>query len=418
MNAPQPWPPSRLCPATSNLPTRMLPGTWHTLCASYQRREAVGANRQNGMTPEDFAAISAARFPCAVCAGQALPPGMELITQEEYGEMARATKRGTCELCGASANVGMNHGAEVCPQCTHVQSALNKRIESVAAAARSMGKTEELLGHLIPAGGGIAVKVTADLLQEISGIVGYEGEDPGELVAAVRRRALTCASCDSEDILAEIREIVGYSPNMGDSGLADAVRDAITSPVPQCTYCIGKRDDLLRACGLPATGDSVDDGEGWDVAATAAIQEIARLEYRRDFWASKATKIKIEAGDLRSELLVKRGEIAELSAKLQEALAANDSLSGEIYREKDAIAKLRTELTLAAQSRDEWEQLAVEAKANVETLEAELRNREGAPSVPSCKETYLLDLALTALREEPVTATQLAALIDAARRAA
>ncbi len=118
--------------------------------------------------------------------------------------MARTTKRGTCELCGASANVGMNHGAKVCPQCTHVQSALNKRIESVAAAARSMGKTEELLGHLIPAGGGIAVKVTADLLQEISGIVGYEGEDPGELVAAVRRRVLArCASCGQRCTLSE-----------------------------------------------------------------------------------------------------------------------------------------------------------------------------------------------------------------------
>lgn len=380
MTAPEPWPVTRLCPATSNLPTRMLPGSWRTLCASYQRREAVGANRQNGMTPEDFAAISAARFPCAMCAGMALPPGLELITQEEATEMARTTKRGVCELCGAHANICVNHGSKVCQSCTHIQSALNKRVEVVAKAARAMHKTEDLLGHLIPAGE-LAVHVTADVLHEI-------------------------------------REIIGYTPEQGDKGLADAVRDAITSPVPQCTYCIGKRDDLLRACGLPATGDSVDDGEGWDVAATAAIQEIARLEYRRDFWASKATKIKIEAGDLRSELLVKRGEIAELSAKLQEALAANDSLSGEIYREKDAIAKLRTELTLAAQSRDEWEQLAVEAKANVETLEAELRNREGAPSVPSCKETYLLDLALTALREEPVTATQLAALIDAARRAA
>lgn len=109
MTAPHPWPTTRLCPATSNLPTRMLPGTWRTLCASYQGREAVGANRQNGMTPEDFAAISAARFPCATCGGRTLPPGLELITKQEASEMARQTKRGICELCGAHSNVGMNH---------------------------------------------------------------------------------------------------------------------------------------------------------------------------------------------------------------------------------------------------------------------------------------------------------------------
>ena len=137
--------------------------------------------------------------------------------------MARQTKRGICELCGSHTNVGMNHGSAACPACTHVQTALNKRPEAVAKAIRAMGKTEDMLSALIPAGG-LAVKVTADLLQEISGIVGYEGEDPAELVEAVRSRALACASCEAEDVLAEIREIVGYTPDQGDKGLADAVR--------------------------------------------------------------------------------------------------------------------------------------------------------------------------------------------------
>ena len=311
--------------------------------------------------------------------------------------MARTTKRGTCELCGASANVGMNHGAEVCPQCTHVQSALNKRIESVAMAARSMGKTEELLGYLIPAGGGIAVKMTADFLQEISGIVGYDGEDPGELVAAARRRVLTCASCDSEDVLHEIREIVGYVPEQGDKGLADAVRDAITSPVPQCTYCIGKRDDLLRACGLEM--DDTDDGEGWDVAATAAIQTIAGMINRRDELLALLNKERADNAGFRNEI---------------------SRLSGQTHSESEQVAALRAQLTLATQSRDEWEQRAVRAESNVETLEAELCNRErdDYPVEPSCRETYLLDLALLAMREEPVPASLLAHVIAIARRAA
>ncbi len=228
--------------------------------------------------------------------------------------MARTTKRGTCELCGASANVGMNHGSKVCPQCTHVQSALNKRIESVAAAARSMGKTEELLGHLIP-DGRLAVKVTADLLREISGIVGYEGEDPAELVAAVRRRVLTCASCEAEDVLHEIREIVGYTPEQGDKGLADAVRafaDRRPAEVPD--DCTELREDLDRS-----------------------------------------TRV-----------------IEELRAELQEALDSDELFENEIYRAKNAIARLRDELTLAQQARDEWEQRAVQAEANVQDQAAEL----------------------------------------------
>jgi hypothetical protein len=264
----------------------------------------------------------------------------------------------------------MNHGAKVCPQCTHVQSALSKRPQSVANAIRAMGKTEELLSALIPAGGGIAVKMTADFLQEISGIVGYEGEDPGELVASVRRRVLTCASCDSEDVLHEIREVVGYVPEQGDKGLADAVRDAITSPVPQCTYCIGKRDDLLRACGLEM--DDTDDGEGWDVAVAAAIQEIAKLQDRKYF--------AVQAGD-------------ELNAKLQDALGKLAVANGKIG-ELDA----------------KCDRLEAEAAA----YEAEnIRLREQRP-----ESIGLLDVALAVIREEPVPAGKIAQLIEAARRAA
>ena len=353
-----------------------------------------------------------------------LPPGMELITQEEAEEMARTTKRGTCELCGASANVGMNHGAKVCPQCTHVQSALNKRIESVAAAARSMGKTEELLGHLIPAGGGIAVKVTADLLQEISGLVGYEGEDPGELVEAVRSKVLTCYSCDADDVLQRIADVIGYDGARGD-GLVEAVRALIVTPgtSPDCADCTALRGDLLRACGLEM--DDTEDGEGWDVAAAAAIQTIAHMEIRRDFWASKATRFKVDAGDLRSELLVKRGEIEELRVEIARLNGHTHSESAEMTalrqdfeRALQEIETASAKLTLAEQSRDEWEQLAVEAKDNVESLEAELRNREDAPAAPCASTTYLLDIALKAMRGEGPDADQLAVLIDAARRAA
>ena len=171
VSAPQPWLAGRLCPATSNLPTRMMAASWRTLCAAMQRREAVGV-RSGGQGQEDFMAISAARFPCATCAGRMTPPGLELITQKEVEEMARNTKLGKCELCGEMANVGMNHGTETCTKCTHIQAALANRPQVVARAARSMGKAEDLIKALIPDGGSLAVQVTATLLQEISGIVG------------------------------------------------------------------------------------------------------------------------------------------------------------------------------------------------------------------------------------------------------
>jgi len=407
--------------------------------------------------------------------------------------MARQTKRGICELCGAHTNVGMNHGSKACPACTHVQTALNKRPEAVAKAIRAMHKTEEMLGHLIPAGG-LAVKVTADLLQEISGIVGYEGEDPGELVAAVRKstalaahqliseaetgalrtiagivgydgtdgsevveavrkRVLTCASCDSEDVLHEIREIVGYVPEQGDKGLADAVRafaDRRPAYAPDCAECdaanalleiaelVGKRGassglvveavkelveraatlsatgnflrgDLLRACGLER--DNADYGEGWAVAALAAIQEIAELVNHCGDLLRQLTRERADNAQLHLE-------VGRLNGQTRSESEEMTALREDLDRSTRVIEELRAELTLAHQARDEWESRAVQAESNVELLEAEMRNREAAPAVPCASTTYLLDIALKALRGEGPDADQLATLIDAARRVA
>ena len=276
--------------------------------------------------------------------------------------MARNTKRGKCELCGEVANVGTNHGSATCPKCTHVQAALANRLQAVAKAARAMGKAEDLIKALIPAGE-LAVHITADMLQEISGIVGYDGEDPGALVEAVRRMALREASSD-------------------------------------CAACAELKGDLLMACGFDLDLGKAQD---WDYVAAAAIQEIARLEYRRDFWASKATRFKIEAGDLRSELLVKRGEIEELR---------NEIAIGE-----SQLEKLRAELTLAEQARDEWEQRCAAAEEPMQDMEAELCDRDNGTAT-NADTTYLLDIALRALRGEGPDADQLAVLIDAARRVA
>jgi hypothetical protein len=320
----------------------------------------------------------------------------------------------------------------VCSTCLKIRSNVNSHLPKIANAARSLGKGEDLIKALIPDGGSLAVQVTATLLQEISGIVGYDGEDPAELVAAVRRRALTCASCDAEDVLAEIREVIGYVPEQGGSGLADAgyvpeqgdagyvpeqgdgglvdaVRQLVAWPSVDCGKCTTLRGDLLRACGLEM--DDTEDGDGWDVAAAAAIQEIAELLNRQ---------YDLSAIILRDHETIDnlRNEISRLNGQTHSESEQVTALRTDLSRSSEVVEQLRAEITLLKQAHDEWEQLAVEAKDNVETLEAELRNREDAPAAPCASTTYLLDIALRALRGEGPDADQLATIIDAARRAA
>ena len=290
--------------------------------------------------------------------------------------MARNTKRGKCELCGEVANVGTNHGSATCPKCMRVQAALAKRLQAVAKAARAMGKAEDLIKALIPDGGSLAVQVTATLLQEISGIVGYDGEDPAELVEAVRLRALTCASCEAEDVLAELREIVGYYvPDQGDKGLVDAVRGLVSACGTDCGNDeILLRDDLARACDMDQ-----DYSHSWSTVVQNAIHELARLQDRRDYWCEVATD--------------ERTERAKLDAKLQ-----------------DALGKLAVANGLIGEWSAKCDRLEAEAVAN----KAEnARQREQQP-----ESIGLLDVALAVIREEPVPAWKIASLIDAARRAA
>jgi hypothetical protein len=491
-----------ICPATGNAPTRMTRASWDRLCAATQERsrerECIDKNQAQLMRMTRRLNV------CAWCQGKILPRGLEFIDAAEMAAMikpqeeamAKQSKVGICENCGDKGALTGSFGRRVCSTCLKIRSNVNSHLEKVATAARDMGKGQELLAALVPDGGGLAIKVTADLLQEISGIVGYDGEDPAELVEAVRKstalaahqliseaetgalrtisgivgyegtdgeqlvevvrkRVLTCASCEAEDVLAEIRGIVGYAPNQGDKGLADAVRafaDRRTADVPDCADCdaanalleiaelVGKRgassglvaeavkelveraatlsatgdflrDDLMRACGLEDDGGRRD----WGWAVVAAIQTIAELinhwdDLLRQLTRERAdnSRMHIEIGRLSGQTHSESEEMTDLRGDFEHAL----------QRIETASAKLR----LAEQSRDEWERRAVEAESNVETLEAELRNRDAAPAAPSlgycCSDSGLLDIALAVLRDEPVKAGDLATLIDAARRAA
>ena len=283
-------------------------------------------------------AISAARFPCATCAGRMLPPGLELITKEEKSEMAKTTN-GNCTNCGRKGVLSVLHGGKVCNTCRYLLAAANNNIPALAGAVRTVGKTEEMIKALIPdEGGRLAVEVTSDRLREISGIVGYQGGKLDELVEAVRSRVeRLCVSCEAEDVLAEIREIVGYTPEQGDKGLADAVRafaDSRPADVHDCADCTALRGDLDRS--------------------TRVIEE------------------------------------------------------------------LRSELTIAQQARDEWEQRAEWAEQRAADQSAELdhleeRLRDMGEEVESYSRPGLLDIAIAAMRGEPVPAEKIADLLAIAR---
>ena len=324
--------------------------------------------------------------------------------------MARTTKRGKCELCGEVANVGTNHGSATCPKCTHVQAALANRLQAVAKAARAMGKAEDLIKALIPDGGSLAVQVTATLLQEISGIVGYDGENPAELVEAVREAtatkkatALDCGDCDLAGCFNELAELVDLRG--ASSGLIiDRVRAMAGNGGAECNNEeLRLRDDLARACDM-----GQDYSHRWGSVAQGAIQTIGELLNR---WHRLQTML-MEA---RAESASLRNEVARLN---------------NVTKFEDAeTTQLRAKLILAEQARDEWEQRAVQAEQNVETLEAEVKEADsrngrlqyqlaGYAPEPCASATYLLDIALRALRGEGPDADQLANLIEAARRAA
>ena len=232
-----------ICPATNNLPTRMTRAAWATLCAATQRkareRECIDKNQQYLMRMAKRLNV------CALCQGKTLPRGLEFIGAAEMAElskpkeeaMAKQSKLGVCENCGDKGALTGSFGRRVCSTCLKIRSNVNSHLPKIATAARDMGKGQELLAALVPDGGGMAIQdMEAELLQEISGIVGYTGEDPAELVEAVRRATdkgstVDCAECGAANDLLEIADLVGKRG--ASSGLVvEAVRGLLNEPWP------------------------------------------------------------------------------------------------------------------------------------------------------------------------------------------
>ena len=507
-----------ICPATGNAPTRMTRVSWERLCAATQRksleRECIDKNQAQLMRMTRRLNV------CAWCRGEILPRGLEFIDAAEMAElskpkeeaMAKQSKLGVCENCGDKGALAASFGRRVCTTCLKIRSGVNSHIERVAAAARDMGRAPELLAALVPDGGGLAIKVTADLLQEISGIVGYDGEDPAELVEAVRRRALACVSCDAEDVLHEIREIIGYAPDQGDRGLADAVRVAVSEKKAtaldcgdcdlahyfnelteqlgqrgastgqvveavrrmalreassECPVCADLKGDLLRACDLDLDLGKAQD---WDYVATAAIQEIAGLTNRKNFWIEAATELKAKVVELneligigeaklilaeqaeanvadqaaelnvddtrlRDELARAGAEVEQLRNRAQEsesrliwyreALAVLRDRLGldHLGEDEDVVERMLEAIASQAQALTRFQDLSRAADVRADEVEAELAQARSeinglrdAVHGGQYGQAALLDIALAALRGDALRGEAVAGLIEVARR--
>ena len=354
------------CPVTGGVPTRMTEASFKRAYAGHRRQ--TGKTSYNYQIKERKVDLSA----CALCKGKKRPTELTIISDEEVREMGKPVRNmGKSQNCGESSMVTKNNGLLVCSSCSSIQAAVNNRLEAVANAARSLHKAEELVGLLVGPDG-LRAEVENRALAEIAGIVGYESKDGEGLIEVVRKRALTCASCEAEDVLHEIREIVGYTPDQGDNGLADAVRALTAASGMDCTdEEIRLRDDLARACDMDP-----DYSYSWSTVVQEAIHELARLQDRRDYWCEVATD--------------ERTERAKLDAKLQ-----------------DALGKLAVANGLIGEWSAKCDRLEAEAVAN----KAEnARQREQQP-----ESIGLLGVALAVIREEPVPARKIAALIEAAR---
>ncbi len=72
----------RYCPATSNLPTRMLKRSWMALCQATQKQQL-----ESGWKGKVISGTGAMINYCSACQGKHLPPGLEFITSAEMADM-------------------------------------------------------------------------------------------------------------------------------------------------------------------------------------------------------------------------------------------------------------------------------------------------------------------------------------------
>lgn len=194
----------RICPATSNLPTRMSEAGWQALCKSTSRREQAAAGGFN-YGKASGGSIRRRLHYCAVCKGKIRPKGLEIIPaaelaalkQQHREDVTMAKVGGKCTACGRSAGaLSSCHGEKLCPSCSAVYSAINNRPQVVLAGLRKL-KPETLLD--LAGAPAVQVSVESEALKRIAEAVGYDGEDGEVLVARIAALAAPVCKTPFDD---------------------------------------------------------------------------------------------------------------------------------------------------------------------------------------------------------------------------
>jgi hypothetical protein len=345
----------RICPATSNLPTRLTKSSWEALCRATQNLEAGAAASARGWNENLAGPVAVGSNYCAVCQGRILPPGLELIdaaelaalkTQVEEG-MGKMTT-GTCENCKRTGvKVQSIKGDKVCGSCAALYGAISNRPEAVG---RALGKlAADMLDPAVP------VAIDREALARIAEIVGYTGEDRAGLIEAVR---------------------VSVAPRHCEHSEAIPTRPADPGLL-----------DLARALGLEAS--IVTELSAITLAAmqTAAMLEeaertLARVTSTAAGWLTDLDDAGRDLGHIKEALgLPEDAEVSEITGAISElvhALARFRNLAEAAEARED---KFESSLALAAGSAD---RLLAENSSLVETV-SEIR--EALQAQPSDEST-------------------------------
>ncbi|MDY0013868.1 MAG: hypothetical protein RBS40_13365 [Rhodocyclaceae bacterium] len=365
----------RICPATSNLPTRMTRPAWDALCRSTQEREAGAVRSELGCTKNTHGHRRRLNW-CAECQGKHLPPGLEFIDAVELAATIKqregktmgttARKKGNkCANCGKSPTATNSCGGEqVCSSCASVIGSIRHRPEAVLRAIRKTAP--ELLGQPVQ------IEVESKALARIAEIVGYTGEDGDGLIAAIEA----------------------------------ATAKPVEGPCERSEAMAGGLLDLARALGLPATTETPEEDIWRAAMQTAALREEAerQLDYTRRLGLRKNDVIRDQAAGLiaiKSAIgLLEDAEVSEIIgaiAELTQALGRFRNLAAGADERADRFAQAAEQAQSSADLLLAEKNLADEradvAEAQVTAIRAALQAQESDESTIEVAERRMVALA-------------------------
>lgn len=181
----------KICPATNHQPTTMTAASWKALCKATFKKETAPYTSGHERT--------ASNSYCSKCQGKIKPPKLKIVSPKEMlakttinKELPMTTKvsnRGTCDCCeDKNLVLRNNYNKKMCGKCASMYSNVRNYLPIIEMALAELwpdkyGPNAKQLAASNPD----AVKVAVDekteaVLKRIAALVGYEGDDPDEMV--------------------------------------------------------------------------------------------------------------------------------------------------------------------------------------------------------------------------------------------